>query len=456
VSARLTIVVGVTGGIAAYKAVGVIRSLVLEGHSVHVVATEAALRFVGRPTLEAISRNPVATDLYEGVAEVRHVAIGQSADLIVIAPATANTIAKLAAGLADDLLGNTVLASTAPLVIAPAMHTEMWRNPATVANIRTLQERGVTVVGPASGQLTGKDSGPGRMEEPATIVRAALEAVGEHPSGSHSTPAGAAPADIGPADAGPADAGSADAAVAAAVNEVVVLSERRRANEAARKPRGGDDLAGKRVVVTAGGTREPLDPVRFLGNRSSGRQGIAIAQAARARGADVILIAAHLEVDPPYDIEVVQVQTALELQAAVQDASTGADIIVMTAAVADYRPAEVRESKIKKADQGERLTLELVANPDILAGLSAEKADGQIIVGFAAETEPDPSSLIDLGRGKLEAKGCDFLVINQVGWSQGFATESNEVVVLRKGGDIVMEASGTKLSVADRILDVIV
>lgn len=450
-SARLTIVVGVTGGIAAYKAVGVIRSLVLEGHSVHVVATEAALRFVGRPTLEAISRNPVATDLYEGVAEVRHVAIGQSADLIVIAPATANTIAKLAAGLADDLLGNTVLASTAPLVIAPAMHTEMWRNPATVANIRTLQERGVTVVGPASGQLTGKDSGPGRMEEPATIVRAALEAVGEHPSGSHSAPTGAAPADIGPADAGPADA-----AVAAAVNEVVVLSERRRANEAARKPRGGDDLAGKRVVVTAGGTREPLDPVRFLGNRSSGRQGIAIAQAARARGADVILIAAHLEVDPPYDIEVVQVQTALELQAAVQDASTGADIIVMTAAVADYRPAEVRESKIKKADQGERLTLELVANPDILAGLSAEKTDGQIIVGFAAETEPDPSSLIDLGRGKLEAKGCDFLVINQVGWSQGFATESNEVVVLRKGGDIVMEASGTKLSVADRILDVIV
>ncbi|MEO7016841.1 MAG: bifunctional phosphopantothenoylcysteine decarboxylase/phosphopantothenate synthase [Leifsonia sp.] len=438
----MTIVVGVTGGIAAYKAVGVIRSLVLEGHSVHVVATEAALRFVGRPTLEAISRNPVATDLYEGVAEVRHVAIGQSADLIVIAPATANTIAKLAAGLADDLLGNTVLASTAPLVIAPAMHTEMWRNAATVANIATLRERGVTIVGPASGQLTGKDSGPGRMEEPAVIVRAALEAVGAHPEPREETEA------------------ESDTAVAApeapAANEVVVLSERRRANEAARKPRGGDDLAGKRVVVTAGGTREPLDPVRFLGNRSSGRQGVALAQAALARGAEVTLVAAHLEVDPPEGVDLVEVQTALELQEAVTTAAADADIVVMTAAVADYRPAEVRNAKIKKADTGERLSLELIANPDILVGLSAGRHEGQIVVGFAAETEPDPSSLIELGRGKLAAKGCDFLVLNQVGWTQGFATDSNEVVVLRRGGDIVMEASGSKLSVADRILDVIV
>ena len=441
-SARLTIVVGVTGGIAAYKAVGVIRSLVLEGHSVHVVATEAALRFVGRPTLEAISRNPVATDLYEGVAEVRHVAIGQSADLIVIAPATANTIAKLAAGLADDLLGNTVLASTAPLVIAPAMHTEMWRNAATVANIATLRERGVTIVGPASGQLTGKDSGPGRMEEPAVIVRAALEAVGAHPQPREETAAGT--------DTPVATPG------APAANEVVVLSERRRANEAARKPRGGDDLAGKRVVVTAGGTREPLDPVRFLGNRSSGRQGVALAQAARARGADVTLIAAHLEVDPPEGVDVVEVQTALELQEAVTTAAVDADIVVMTAAIADYRPAQVRHTKIKKADAGERLSLELIANPDILAGLSVGRHEGQIVVGFAAETEPDPSSLLELGRGKLAAKGCDFLVLNQVGWTQGFATDSNEVVVLRRGGDIVMEASGSKLSVADRILDVIV
>ena len=218
-SPRLTIVVGVTGGIAAYKAVGVVRALVLEGHSVHVVATEAALRFVGRPTLEAISRNPVATDLYEGVAEVRHVAIGQSADLIVIAPATANTIAKLAAGLADDLLGNTVLASTAPLVIAPAMHTEMWRNPATVANIATLRSRGVTIVGPASGQLTGADSGPGRMEEPAVIVRAALRAAGATP---HAVELPAASR----ADLAVEGAGAADAAVSASgINDVVVLPQ---------------------------------------------------------------------------------------------------------------------------------------------------------------------------------------------------------------------------------------
>lgn len=442
-SPRLTIVVGVTGGIAAYKAVGVIRALVLEGHSVHVVATEAALRFVGRPTLEAISRNPVATDLYEGVAEVRHVAIGQSADLIVIAPATANTIAKLAAGLADDLLGNTVLASTAPLVIAPAMHTEMWRNPATVANIATLRSRGVTVVGPASGQLTGADSGPGRMEEPEVIVRAALRAAGAMPRAVEA-----------PAHA-PVALPAGSPAEATAVNDVVVLSERRRANEAARRPRGGVDLAGKRVVVTAGGTREPLDPVRFLGNRSSGRQGVAIASAAQARGADVVLIAAHLEVDPPEGVELIEVQTALELQEAVEEAARSADVVVMTAAVADYRPAETREAKIKKSDHGDTLTLELVANPDILAGLSAHKRDDQVVVGFAAETEPDPQALIELGRTKLAAKGSDFLVLNQVGWSQGFATESNEVVVLRKGGDIVMEASGSKLSVADRILDVI-
>ncbi|NEN06289.1 bifunctional phosphopantothenoylcysteine decarboxylase/phosphopantothenate synthase [Diaminobutyricibacter tongyongensis] len=433
----MTIVVGITGGIAAYKAVGVIRALVLQGHSVHVVATEAALRFVGRPTLEAISRNPVATDLYEGVAEVRHVAIGQSADLIVIAPATANTIAKLAVGLADDLLGNTVLASTAPLVIAPAMHTEMWQNPATVANIATLRSRGVTIVGPAVGQLTGKDSGPGRMEEPDTIVRAALAAIEGGATRDAAAPAVAAATAPGQ----PAT--------------VVSLSERRRAGEFVRPARGGDDLAGRRIVITAGGTREPLDPVRFLGNRSSGRQGIALAVAAKARGADVTLIAAHLEVAPPEGVRLIEVGTANELQDAVTEAARSADIVVMAAAVADYRPAVVRSDKIKKTDAGDRLTLELVANPDVLKGLAAAKRDGQTIVGFAAETEQDPSALVELGRSKLEAKGSDFLILNQVGWSHGFATESNEIVVLKRGGDIVMEASGTKLSVADRILDVI-
>lgn len=395
----LNIVVGITGGIAAYKAVGVVRALVLAGHDVHVVPTEGALRFVGRPTLEAISRNPVHTDLYEGVAEVRHVAIGQAADLIVIAPATANTIAKLATGLADDLLGNTVLASEAPVVIAPAMHTEMWRHPATQANIATLRSRGVTVVGPAVGQLTGADSGPGRMEEPEVIAAAALE--------------------------------------------VAAASGRR-------------DLEGLRIVVTAGGTREPLDPVRFLGNRSSGKQGVAIARAARARGADVVLIAANLEVPDPAGCDIRRVSTALELQAAVTEAALEADVVVMAAAVADYRPADVSETKLKKDASDDGLTLELVRNPDILAGLGHAPHDGTLLVGFAAETEPDDDRLLALGRAKREAKGADLLVVNRVGWNEGFATDENAVVVIGRDGEIVTRAHGTKTSVADDILDVVV
>ena len=353
----LNIVVGITGGIAAYKAVGVVRALVLAGHDVHVVPTEGALRFVGRPTLEAISRNPVHTELYEGVAEVRHVAIGQAADLIVIAPATANSIAKLAAGLADDLLGNTVLASEAPIVIAPAMHTEMWRNPATQANIATLRSRGVTIVGPAVGQLTGTDSGPGRMEEPEVIVEAALARVNADTAAS-----------VGPATDGVAD------------------------------------LAGLRVVVSAGGTREPLDPVRFLGNRSSGKQGIAIAAAARQRGADVTLIAANLEVAEPDGCDIRRVSTALELRDAVVDAARGADVVVMAAAVADYRPARVSPGKIKKDQSDAGLTLELVRNPDILAELGHAPHDGTVLIGFAAETEADDERLLALGRAKLAAK----------------------------------------------------
>ena len=394
-SGQLNIVVGVTGGIAAYKAVNVIRGLVLAGHDVHVVATEAALRFVGKPTLEAISRNIVHTDLYEGVAEVRHVAIGQAADLIVIAPATANTIAKLAAGLAEDLLGNTVLASRAPVVIAPAMHTEMWQHPATVHNITVLRSRGVTVVGPGVGQLTGADSGPGRLEEPEEIVRAAL----------------------------------------------AVLAPK--------------DLAGHRILVTAGGTREPLDPVRFLGNRSSGKQGIALALAAAARGAEVTLIGANLEVAAPASIRVLHVGSTLELAAAVKDAAAKVDVVIMAAAVADYRPAVIAESKIKKELVGDRLTLELVKNPDILAKLAEARRPGQLIVGFAAETEQDADALLALGRTKIARKGCDLLVLNRVGWTEGFGTEINSVVVLDRLGDIVMEASGSKRSVADSTLDAV-
>ncbi len=394
-SVPLRVVVGISGGIAAYKAVGVAREFVLRGHDVHVVATEAALRFVGRPTLEAISRNPVETELFEGVAEVRHVALGQSADLVVVAPATANTIAKLAAGISDDLLGTTILASTAPLVIAPAMHTEMWQNAATRDNIATLRRRGVHIVGPASGQLTGSDSGPGRMAEPVEIVDAAL---------------------------------------------------------AALRPR---DLAGRRVVVSAGGTREPLDPVRFLGNRSSGRQGVAIAEAARDRGADVVLVAAHLEVPVPAGVEVRNVGTAEELRVAVLDAADGADAVVMAAAVADYRPGSVSDAKIKKDQQGDELALRLVRNPDVLAELSAASVPGRTVIGFAAETGADDDALLELGRTKIARKGCDFLVVNRVGWTEGFATEGNAVVIVSRGGDIVTRADGTKREVADAILDLL-
>jgi phosphopantothenoylcysteine decarboxylase / phosphopantothenate---cysteine ligase len=392
----MNIVVGIAGGIAAYKAVNVVRALVLAGHDVHVVATDAALRFVGRPTLEAISRNPVHSDLYEGVAQVRHVAIGQAADLIVIAPATANTIAKLASGLADDLLGNTVLASTAPVVIAPAMHTEMWQNPATVANISTLRSRGVTVVGPASGQLTGTDSGPGRMAEPDDIVAAALAVVGPK------------------------------------------------------------DLVGQRILISAGGTREALDPVRFIGNRSSGKQGVALAVAAAARGADVTLIAANLEVAVPLSLHVTHVSSTLELQAAMVEAAPSADVVIMAAAVSDYRPETVADAKIKKETQGDTLQLTLVKNPDILQSLAQSRHDGQIVIGFAAETEPDRDALLALGAAKAARKGVDLLVVNRVGWNEGFATESNEIVVLSGAGAIVGEASGTKAAVAHRVLDALV
>lgn len=391
----LNIVVGITGGIAAYKAVGVIRGLVLAGHDVHVVATEAALRFIGRPTLEAMSRNIVHSDLYEGVAQVRHVALGQAADVIVVAPATAHTIAKLAAGLADDLLGTTILASLAPLVIAPAMHTEMWHNPATASNIALLEARGVHLVGPVSGQLTGTDSGIGRMADADEIVAATLAAVAVQ------------------------------------------------------------DLHGRRMLVTAGGTREPLDPVRFIGNRSSGMQGVAIAVAARDRGASVTLIAAHLDVPVPPGIDVIEVGTALELEAAVITASPFNDVIIMAAAVADYRPADVQSAKIKKSDHQGTLTLSLVQNPDILARISHSRTEGQVIVGFAAETEADDAALLFLARAKLERKGCDYLVVNRVGWTTGFSTVDNAVMMLDRGGDIVMETAGSKVSVAGRILDLL-
>lgn len=396
------IVVGVTGGIAAYKTVQLVRLLVADGHDVHVVPTESALRFVGAPTWEAISRNPVTTSVHDDVPRVRHVALGQAADLVVIAPATANTLAKVAAGLADDLLGTTLLATSAPVVVAPAMHTEMWLHPATQANVATLRERGVRFIGPDSGRLTGDDSGPGRMAEPERI---------------HAELTG-------------------------------MLAARH-------------DLAGLRIAVSAGGTREPIDPVRYIGNRSSGRQGAAIARAAAERGADVTLVAAHVDESVAADvatdprIRVSHVGTAAELTDAMRSVAPEADVVVMTAAVADYRVASVSERKLTKETSPGTLALDLVENEDILAGLVGERRPGQTLVGFAAETVADDAELLERARRKRARKGVDLLVANAVGWTAGFETADNAVVIVDADGDAVARVAGTKHEVADAVLDAI-
>lgn len=419
---RLSVVVGVSGGIAAYKAVGVVRGLVLRGHDVHVVPTEAALRFVGAPTWEATSRNPVHTSVFDDVAEVRHVALGQRADLIVVAPATAHTLAKIAHGLSDDLLGTTILASTAPLVVAPAMHTEMWLNPATVANVDLLRSRGVTVVGPDDGPLTGGDVGPGRLSEPDEIVAAALARVTD-PTGL-------------------------DVSLAAVPGA--------RAQEA----RVGD-LGGLRLVVSAGGTREPLDPVRFVGNRSSGTQGAALALGAARRGARVTVVAAALDgavrqtIETDAAVDVVEVGTALELEAAMAEHAPAADVVIMAAAVADYRPLSVADGKIRKDDSGDELIVRLVRTPDVLAGLVARRPVGQVVVGFAAETAGDRDELLSLGRAKQRRKGADLLVLNAVGWTTGFGSDDTAVVVIDPDGDVVAEAEGSKAAVAETVLDAV-
>ncbi|MBF4582702.1 bifunctional phosphopantothenoylcysteine decarboxylase/phosphopantothenate synthase [Curtobacterium sp. VKM Ac-2865] len=421
---RRTIVVGITGGIAAYKAVQVVREFVRAGHDVHVVPTEGALRFVGLPTLEALSRNPVTTSVFEDVAEVRHVSLGRRADLVVVAPATADSLAKMAAGLAGDLLGTTLLATEAPVVVAPAMHPQMWEHPATRANLATLRARGVHVVGPVVGALTGDDAGIGRMSEPEDIAAAAL-AVLDQTTDARRT-------------AGRGPSLQADAT-----------------GTGARGEQG--DLAGVHVVVSAGGTREPFDPVRFVGNRSSGRQGVAIAADAASRGASVTLVSANVDagLTAGLDARIVPVGSALELAEAVHAAAAEADVVVMTAAVADYRPAEVLQEKLKKDAQGERMTLELVRNPDVLADLVANRRAGQVIVGFAAETEPDRDARIELGRAKIARKPADLLVVNHVGWSAGFEREENRVEVLVPGGAVVREAAGTKAEVATVLLDLV-
>jgi phosphopantothenoylcysteine decarboxylase/phosphopantothenate--cysteine ligase len=424
---RLSVVVGITGGIAAYKAVGVVRDLVKRGHDVHVVPTEGALRFVGLPTLEALSRNPVTTSVWEDVAEVRHVALGRRADLVVVAPATADSLARMAHGLAGDLLGTTLLATEAPVVVAPAMHPQMWEHPATRANVRTLRDRGVHFVGPVVGALTGDDAGIGRMAEPEDIAAAALAVLDR------------------PTEAGRRDPGGAGLPAGAAAGS----------GTGARGDQG--DLAGVRVVVSAGGTREPFDPVRFVGNRSSGRQGVAIAADAVRRGATVTLVAANVDAGLTAELgaTVVPVGSAQQLADAVHAAAVDADVVVMTAAVADYRPAEVRPDKLKKDDQGDTMTLELVRNPDVLADLVRARRTGQVIVGFAAETEPDREARIALGRAKITRKPADLLVVNHVGWDAGFEREENAIEVLVPGGDVVRETSGSKADVATAVLDLV-
>jgi phosphopantothenoylcysteine decarboxylase/phosphopantothenate--cysteine ligase len=399
------IVLGVGGGIAAYKACSLLRLLTERGHDVTVVPTASALRFVGSPTWAALSGKPVHTDVWSAVDEVPHVRLGQSAELVVVAPATADLLARAAAGLADDLLTNVLLTAACPVVLAPAMHTEMWQHAATQANVTTLTERGVHVIPPASGRLTGADSGPGRLPEPEELY-AVCERLLAHGA--------AAPA-------------------------------------SATQPRGIPDgvgegpLTGTTVVVSAGGTREPLDPVRYLGNRSSGKQGYALAKVAAQRGAEVVLVAANTTLTAPPGVKVVPVQTAGELQDAVTSAAGGADVVVMAAAVADFRPAHYAEAKIKKShdptNPDAAPSIELVRNPDILAGLVEARGQepGPVIVGFAAETGDDEGGVLEHGRAKLQRKGCDLLVVNEVGVDKAFGRDENTVHILRQGSAHVVD-----------------
>ncbi len=389
-------VLGVGGGIAAYKVCELLRRLTESGHRVRVVPTRDALRFVGEPTWAALSGEPVTTEVWSGVAEVPHVRLGQSADLVFVAPATADLLAKAAHGLADDLLTNTLLTARCPVVFAPAMHTEMWEHPATQANIATLRSRGCVVLDPAVGRLTGADSGRGRLPDPDELFQTAR----------------------------------------------LVLA------------RGGvrDDLAGRHVVVSAGGTREAIDPVRFIGNRSSGLQGYALARTALTRGARVTLVAANVALPDPAGAEIVRTGSTREMRDAVLKAAADADAVVMAAAVADFRPADYQDVKIKKTRGEEPAPIRLVENPDILADLvRARTARSPVIVGFAAETH----DVLEHGRQKLARKGCDLLVVNEVGENLTFGAPDNAAVILSADGAAVDVPRGAKDTLADAVWDLV-
>ncbi|MFC6023266.1 bifunctional phosphopantothenoylcysteine decarboxylase/phosphopantothenate--cysteine ligase CoaBC [Plantactinospora solaniradicis] len=390
------VVLGVGGGIAAYKACELLRLFTESGHRVRVVPTASALRFVGAPTWAALSGQPVADDVWADVHEVPHVRLGQGADLVVVAPATADLLAKAAHGLADDLLTNTLLTARCPVLLAPAMHTEMWEHPATVENVALLRRRGVLVLEPASGRLTGADTGKGRLPDPAEIFEVARRVL-------------------------------------------------------ARGTGASRDLTGRRVVVTAGGTREPLDPVRFIGNRSSGKQGYAFARTAVARGARVTLIAANVGLPDPAGADVVRVSTTEELRKATLEAAGSADAVVMAAAPADFRPATYAADKIKKSDRGAALTVELVANPDIAAELGERRRPDQVLVVFAAETSDAEAN----ARGKLARKKADLIVVNEVGPDKVFGADTNTAVVLGADGSVTAFPEQSKEDLADGVWDLV-
>ena len=389
------VLLGVAGGIAAYKSAELLRLLTESGHAVRVIPTPSALKFVGAATWAALSGEPVTTGVFEGVEDVSHVALGRSADLLFVAPATADLLARAAAGRADDLLTATLLTVTCPVVFAPAMHTEMWEHPATRANVATLRARGAIVLDPAYGRLTGADTGQGRLPEPQALYAAAR---------------------------------------AALTRGVLPL-----------------DLTGTHVLISAGGTREPIDPVRFLGNRSSGRQGWALATTALARGAQVTIVAANVTFPAPAGARVVAVQTAAELHAAMTAHAEQADAIVMAAAVADFRPAEVSAYKLKKGAD-EPSGIDLVRTTDVLASLVATRRVGQVIAGFAAETD----DVLANGRRKLATKGCDVLVVNPVGGDRGFERPDNEATILTADGGETVVPLQSKEAVADAVWDAIV
>ncbi|WP_406317007.1 bifunctional phosphopantothenoylcysteine decarboxylase/phosphopantothenate--cysteine ligase CoaBC [Streptosporangium sp. NBC_01639] len=395
---RPAVVLGVSAGIAAYKACELLRLFTESGHDVRVVPTREALRFVGEPTWAALSGNPVTADVWDSVHEVPHVRIGQDADLVVVAPATADVLARAAHGLAGDLLTNTLLTARCPVVFAPAMHTEMWEHPATRANVATLRERGSIVIDPAAGRLTGADTGRGRLPDPKEIFEVCRRVLTGRPA----------------------------------------------------------DLAGRRLVISAGGTREAIDPVRFIGNRSSGLQGYALARTAVARGAEVTLVSANVALPDPAGATVIRVESAAELRDAVLGAVGGADAVVMAAAVADFRPLVQSDLKIKKTS-ADPDPIHLTKNPDILAELGDRRRTGlkpypPVIVGFAAETD----DVLANGQAKLARKGCDLLVVNQVGAGVAFGTPDNAAVVLVAGGESVEIPRGPKEDLADTVWDLVV